>query len=133
VAAAAVSAASPHFLNKASFNNYLQSTIPLVNLRGGGSDPRMNASGPGSVDVQSVAISFDNRLETSVYQTVENSLNVGVCVQNEAVAKAVAEGMSVWVGGGWGEARTGGEMAVMMEIDEDMGEEQECAGQADAG
>ncbi len=128
VAAAAVSAASLNkVFNKASFNNYLQSTIPLVNLRGVGGDPRINQSGVACIDVQGLAVSCDNRLETSVYQAIENSLYVSVCAQNVAIMKAVSEGASVWMSSSSADmtqVRSGGEV-MMMEVDEDIVEDQE--------
>lgn len=91
VAAAAASAASTSqsaSFNKASFHNYLQSTIPLANVRGA-TDPRFNPNA--CVDLQNFSVSYDTRLDTNMYQTIENSLYMNMCIQNESIIKAISE------------------------------------------
>lgn len=87
MAAAAASSQPLQHFSKASFHNYLQTSMPLTNLRGP-TDPRIpNASS----DHQNISISCDNRLETNVYQTIENSLYMSMCTQNETIMKSVSE------------------------------------------
>lgn len=119
VAAAAVSAASSQSqsFSKASFNNYLQtskpffnkyaqhinylqSSIPLANVRGA-TDPHLMTN---NVDFHNITISYDNRLDTNVYQTIENNLYVNMCIQNETMVKSLSEPLPAVVNA-YGEAK----------------------------
>ena len=88
-AASAASSSNQHSqnFNKASFHNYLQSTIPLANVRGA-TDPRLANN---NFDFQNISISYDNRLDTNMYQTIENSLYMNMCMQNETILKSISE------------------------------------------
>ncbi len=64
-----------HTLKKASLSNY----YPLIK----------NKCIP--AELHSLAISYDNRLDNSIFQTIENNLFINICIQNDAINKSVSE------------------------------------------
>jgi hypothetical protein len=90
VAAAAAASSSQAASFKASFTNYLQSTIPLANVRGAAADPR-SAHAANNLDLQRFSVSYDARLDTNMCQTLENSLYMNMCMQSESILRAVSE------------------------------------------
>ena len=54
---------------------------------GGVVDPRLTPL----IDLQNITITYDNRLDSNMYQTVENNLYMNMCIQNETINKSLSE------------------------------------------
>jgi len=42
-------------------------------------------------DLQNLAISYDNRLDNSIFQTIETNLFINICIQNDSINRSVSE------------------------------------------